>query len=324
MTNETTPSRFAAFNEAETVLIADGLDILQPDEDTARDMATELTDEARRHYYSIREARIAAEAATRAADYRTAEEARALRLLKANGFNEECGGGGATILSRYYPGGTFIWATHEDGPGQPTYREFCICLYAGPDMGEPLLDIRGNGGRDDPFLIDGLRQCLAAAAAVERVKAQAGPPVRESFLAALATDTAADVAEPSHICPPGFQRWTDGVAQGFMVYPVLDRGCVILSDLYGQEEASAESWTASVFTGEFIFDGDNAEGDRELRNVHDFTPENCPSVEAAIAAAVAMAEALPLLDPAPCEGHTDTGRGVCAECGQPVPESTYA
>lgn len=328
MTNETTPSRFAPFSEAETDLIATGLELLQPDEGAMIDLANELEPEARHAFCVKREARLAAEATDkRAADYRIAEEARAKRLLAANDFSEEQGGGGCLIMSRYFPRGTRIWATCYEGGRLPEFGDHMFGVYH-PDVHENseaiwLVGYSREYAKDGPCFIDALRKSLAVATALDSA---IGLPLRAGPIQ-LPADIAAEAAElvddMPNLCPSGFQPWTDGIAQGFRVYQAANQGCVILSDMFGQEDATAESWSVTVFTGEFVFDGDNAEGDRELRPVHEFTMENTPSVDAAIAAALAMVAALPVIpvQPDDCEGHRDTGRGVCAHCGQPMPES---
>lgn len=59
-------------------------------------------------------------------------------LLRAHGFEDELGGGGAVFLSRYWgeygPDGAAwsIWATCEEGQGMPTESDYCLGVY-GPD-----------------------------------------------------------------------------------------------------------------------------------------------------------------------------------------------
>jgi hypothetical protein len=326
---ETTQSRFAAFNVAEAGLIADGLEILQPDSDEARDMASDLHREADAHRIRLDEARIAEE--QRRAAYQERHEAEARQLLQANGFAEEMAGGGCLLLARHFPRGAYVWATCYEGGGLPEPGDYTFGVYhrAVDDGCDSLftLSYQREHAKDGPCFVDALRQALAAAAALDSTVGAPPLPGCIPEPADVAADAAALVAERVALCPPPFEPWSDGIAQSFSVYRDGYSGAVILSDMFGQEPATAESWEVSIFTGRFVFDDDDDA--EELSKRDKLTPvlrigmAEGLTVDAAIAAGLAMVAALPRVpEPAePCDGHRDTGRGVCAYCQQPMPES---
>lgn len=238
----------------------------------------------------------------RAAQYRERCEAEAMKLLKANGFSGECGGGGCLIMSLYLPNGAYIWATNEEGAGNVTAREFCLCVYS-PQIaeqgGEPLLDLRPS---DADNLLQALRMALAAARTTDAALVSDATFTEEDFREGAA-DAAAAVRERADIIPDGFREWTDGIAQGFAVYDVPGKGCIILSDLDGQECATAESWSVAVFTGTFDWgSGSGTPEAEELQPVHQIDKgPDALTLEAAISAARAMLDKIPAFDPSRSE-----------------------
>lgn len=64
-------------------------------------------------------------------------------IIKAYGLNHELGGGGCTLLSRYFEDAGFVWATCMDGGGYPEKDDWHICAY-GDDIDEILFMARSD------------------------------------------------------------------------------------------------------------------------------------------------------------------------------------
>lgn len=327
-------ARFYLFDRTECELIADGLDILQPDnsDEGARADAVriELHAEAYQAAVDRREAEIAEE---RARDYRETLEAEAEKLLKANGFKPELGGGGCLIQSRHWPNGAYIWATNESGLGsEPTATHFCVCVYgvdADGNMTEPLIDLRGkdeNGGHDHLFLVDAIRIAVKAAEAVDALLAKHnagdGPCTEEDQRGAAEAIEAAEAGrDRPYLIPEGFRQWSE-VCQGATVRQVNERGGVHICDLTGQESGDEFSWSVSVFVGLWDFDGEADWPHEPVYLIHTINMGAGVSFDVALAGALAMAEALPepaaTDEPEECDNHLTDGRGLCRTCRRPL------
>lgn len=293
---KSTAARFAPFNKTELHLIVDGLGILQPDEDGDAETRDQLVNEAQLELNAIGAAERDLQ---RKADHRAMIEKDAATLLAANGFTPEICGGGATMLSRYFPNGAYIHATNEEpipdyGNGQPTATEFCVCVYGAAKAGSvyadddalaygPLLDIRHDSeAEDSPYLVDAIRMALAAAKAVD--DAIAGGPIIP--LADIANGAAERVKQRREIPPIGFDRWTDGIAQSCFYFDEGKGGAVLAYTLDGQSPASDEDFRVHVFTGHFDWSGCGE--DRDVVEIHTIAKAAGITLAAAAAAGVAM------------------------------------
>jgi hypothetical protein len=64
-------------------------------------------------------------------------------ILAAQGFEHELGGGGCTLLSRYFDDAGFAWVTCTDGGGYPSPDDWHVCAY-GDDIDEILFMARSD------------------------------------------------------------------------------------------------------------------------------------------------------------------------------------
>ena len=64
-------------------------------------------------------------------------------ILEAQGFEHELGGGGCSLLSRYFDGAGFVWATCTDGGSYPSPDDWHVCAY-GDDLEETLFMARSD------------------------------------------------------------------------------------------------------------------------------------------------------------------------------------
>lgn len=158
----------------------------------------------------------------------TPKETRAREALKPLGYDAELGGGGCTFLSVYLTPngekgeeGVRVWATCNGGGGMPDTDDYWFCVY----------DDRGcdTGADEAAFMVDQdslLPIDVAGTIAIEAARALLDgkplPPV------------------PSGPVPPpeGFESWTDGIAQGFLIkrFAGPNEAFIIYSDRDGQSE----------------------------------------------------------------------------------------
>lgn len=64
-------------------------------------------------------------------------------IIQAYGLGHELGGGGCTLLSRYFDDAGFVWVTCTDGGGYPELDDWHVCAY-GDDIDEILFMARSD------------------------------------------------------------------------------------------------------------------------------------------------------------------------------------
>lgn len=257
------------------------------------------------------------------------------------GFEHETTGGGCVALTRYFPKGDSVMVTGEEGTGLPSPQEgFCVGYYPPNWDGEEIELARGKALPD-------MAQAIADALA----KAGATVPLADSLIAQgwqkFANGGGTHVLRKGRLVLSG----ADGDLPDsgwFMLALYRDWDSDLDSLVWSATDASAEGWHdmgGPLNLGETIAEGEAQEIALAMAEGREIGAQSLDALTRAFAIYTG-AEKLPDLSceellhetlsaeqraalsafliawesaesRADCErnGHRDTGRGVCANCG---------